>query len=166
MQHRRNPTDTLSLDDAKLETALAARGNWRIISPRLTRRLVAAGRAAVGISAAELEQRTIGIQFGAVSLVDESIEQVLDIVQQRAAVNTLFPAVYSYSSGTAGRQLRGHPYPGHGKQGGSDFRGGNFATVHPRFYRDTALNPLATQAPDHKGFDVLGAVVPAARNDV
>jgi hypothetical protein len=124
------------------------------------------GIAAAGVpvaQSADHTQKMIGIQLGAVSLVDEGTEQVLDILQQRAAINTLFPAVYSYSSGTAGRQLRGHPYPGHGKQGGSDFRGGNFATVHPTFYRDTALDPLATQAPDHKGFDLLASLTSAAR---
>jgi hypothetical protein len=126
--------------------------------------IAAAGASAFLASPAQVEQRTIGIQFGAVSLVDEGTQQVLDILQQRAAVNTLFPAVYSYSSGTAGRQLRGHPFPGHGKQSGSDFRGGNFASVHPEFYRDTGVDPLVTQAPDHEGFDLLATLVPAARS--
>jgi hypothetical protein len=135
----------------------------RIARRDFTRSVVAAAAGTLTGHSAENRQPWIGIQLGAVSLVDEGTEQVLDILQERAAVNTLFPAVYSYSSGTAGRQLRGHPYPGHGKQGGSDFRGGNFATVHPKFYRDTALEPLSTQAPDHKGFDLLASVIPAAR---
>jgi hypothetical protein len=122
--------------------------------------------AAAGSLVAQSERRSdpiIGIQLGAVSLVDEGTENVLDILQERAAVNALFPAVFSYSSGTAGRQLRGHPYPGHGKQGPGQFRGGNFATVHPEFYKDTGIDPRSTQAPDHPGFDLLASLVPAAR---
>jgi hypothetical protein len=124
-----------------------------------------AGAAATSLlgQAAAPPRPVVGIQLGAVSLVDEGTETVLDILEQRAAVNTIFPAVFSYSSGTAGRQLRGHPFPGHGKQDGSDFRGGNFATVHAQFYRETAIDPRATQAPDHKGFDLLASLVPAAR---
>src|SRR6266581_2643378 len=40
----------------------------------------------------------IGIQVGAVSFVDEATERVLDMLQERAYVNTLFLAVFTYSS--------------------------------------------------------------------
>lgn len=124
------------------------------------------GAAAAGSLLAQTgskPQPVIGIQFGAVSLVDEGVEQVLDILQERAGVNALFPAVYSYSSGTAGRQLKGHPFPGHGKNNvDASFHGGNFATVHPRFYKDTGIDPKATQASDHPGFDMLAKLAPAA----
>jgi hypothetical protein len=98
-----------------------------------------------------------------VSLVDEGTEQVLDIVAQLGSVNAIFPAVYSYSSGTAGRQLPGHPFPGHGKQSEARFRGGNFTIVHPEYYKDTNIDPKATQAPDHPGFDILASLSPSAR---
>jgi len=99
-----------------------------------------------------------------VSLVDEGIERVLDNFQERAGVNALIPAVFSFSSGTAGRQSRGQPLPDHGKQEyDTDLRGGNFARVHPQYYKDTAVDPKLTQAPDHPGFDVLGDLLPAAR---
>ncbi len=108
--------------------------------------------------------RHIGIQIGAVSFLDEGIEQVLDILQERACVNLLFPAVFSYSNGTAGRQLPGHPFPGHGKtEYDSSFRGGNFARVHPQYYRDTGIDPSLTQAPDYPDFDLLASLAPAAR---
>ena len=65
-----------------------------------------------GLSAAALSQtavaqsgksdKMIGIQVGAVSFVDEGIEQVLDIFQQRAGINTLFLAVFTYGRGIAG----------------------------------------------------------------
>src|SRR5512133_3648573 len=90
--------------------------------------------------------RMIGIQVGAVSFVDEGVEPVLDILQERASVNTLFLAVFTYGRGIAGRQIPGQPLPDHGKQEYDlDFHGGNFATPHPEFYRNTVLKD--TRAP-------------------
>jgi hypothetical protein len=62
------------------------------------------------------EQKTIAMQVGAVSFVDEGTEQVLDNLQQLGGVNTLFLANFTYTRGTGGRQLKGHPLPDHGKQ--------------------------------------------------
>jgi hypothetical protein len=108
--------------------------------------------------------KTVAIQLGAVSLIDEGTEKALDVLQERAGVNTLIPAVFSFSGGTAGRQSKGQPLPDHGKQEyDTNLRGGNFARVHPRYYKDTAVDPQATQAPDHPNFDVLGDLLPAAR---
>src|SRR6516165_12330252 len=83
----------------------------------------------------------IGIQVGAVSFVDEGTEQVLDNLQERARVNTLFLAVFTYGRGIAGRQIPGQPLPDHGKQeyDAQTFRGGNYATPHAQFYEKTAL---------------------------
>ncbi len=109
-------------------------------------------------------RKMIGIQVGAVSFVDEGVNQVLDIFQERAGVNTLFLAVFSYGRGIAGRQVPGHPLPDHGKQEYDlDFHGGNYAAVHPRYYRDTALRPEDTRAPDHGDLDILEAVLPEAK---
>jgi hypothetical protein len=113
---------------------------------------------------AEETRKTVAIQFGAVSLMDEGVERVLDTFQERAAVNTLIPAVFSFSNGTAGRQSKGQPLPDHGKQEyDSNLRGGNFARVHPQYYKDTAVDPKLTQAPDHPQFDVLENLLPVAR---
>src|SRR5947207_6368081 len=72
-----------------------------------------------------------GIQVGAISFVDEGTEKVLDILQERASVNTLFLAVFTYGRGIAGRQIPGQPLPDHGKQEDDlNFHGGNFATPH------------------------------------
>src|SRR5690348_9239855 len=85
-------------------------------------------------------KKMIGIQVGAVSFVDEGTEKVLDVLQERAAVNTLFLAVFTYGRGIAGRQVPGQPLPDHGKQEYDlNFYGGNFATPHPQFYKNTVL---------------------------
>ncbi len=107
-------------------------------------------------------KKMIGIQVGAVSFIDEGVEQVLDVFQQRAFINTLFLAVFTYGRGIAGRQIPGQPLPDHGKQEYDlDFRGGNFATVHPEYYKDTVLKD--TRARDYGDLDILATVLPAAK---
>src|SRR5262249_6030897 len=110
------------------------------------------------------QKRMVGIQVGAVSFIDEGTEKVLDNFQQRASVNTLFLAVFSYGRGIAGRQVPGQPLPDHGKQEyDTNYHGGNFATVHPQYYRETAIKPEDTRAPDYGRFDVVETVLPAAK---
>src|SRR5215472_1765717 len=78
--------------------------------------------------------KMIGIQVGAVSFLDEGTEKVLDILQERGAVNTLFLATFTYGRGIAGRQVPGQPFPDHGKQESDEtsFHGGNYATPHAK----------------------------------
>src|SRR5437762_2367556 len=130
---------------------------------------LAAGGALLGgsaldrlASARSAEPAMIGIQVGAVSFVDEGTGAVLDRLHEMAAVNTIFLATFTYGRGIGGRQLPGQPLPDHGKQeyDTATFRGGNFATPHPQYYRNTAIVP--EKAPDHPGYDVLADVVPAA----
>ena len=105
----------------------------------------------------------LGIQVGAVSFVDEGTPRVLDGLQEMAAINTLFVASFTYGRGIAGRQLPSQPLPDHGRQeyDTATFRGGNYATPHPQYYRETAIKP--EHAPDHGGYDVLADVIPEAR---
>ena len=106
--------------------------------------------------------KTIGVQVGAISFVDEGTEKVLDTLQERGSVNTLFLAVFTYGRGIAGRQIPGQPLPDHGKQEYDlNFHGGNFATPHPQYYKNTVLKD--TRAPDHGDLDILAEVLPAAK---
>ncbi len=117
--------------------------------------------AAAALPQATPVRKMIGIQVGAVSFVDEGLEPVLDIFQQRAQINTLFLAVFTYGRGIAGRQVPGQPLPDHGKQEYDlNFHGGNYATVHPQYYKDTVLKNL--RAPDHGDLDIIAHVLPAA----
>jgi len=118
------------------------------------------------LTSAELPRaasKMIGIQIGAVSFVDEGVDQVLDILQEKGAVNTLFLTTFTYGRGLAGRQIPGQPFPDHGVQESDAefFHGGNYATPHPEFYRNTILKQ--TRAPDHGELDILEAVLPKAR---
>lgn len=104
-----------------------------------------------------------GIQIGAVSFVDEGVDQVLDILQERGAVDAIYLTTFTYGRGLAGRQIPGQPFPDHGAQESDEkfFHGGNYATPHPDFYRHTVLKQ--TRAPDHGDLDIVAAVVPAAK---
>src|SRR5436190_19419485 len=109
------------------------------------------------------EQKAIGIQIGAVSFVDEGADRVLDLLKERGAVNTIFLTTFTYGRGLAGRQIPGQPFPDHGVQESDEkfFHGGNYATPHPGFIRNTILKQ--TRAPDQGDLDILQEVLPKAK---
>jgi hypothetical protein len=108
-------------------------------------------------------EKMIGLQLGAVSFLDEGVNAVLDILQDRGAVNTICLATFTYGRGLAGRQIPGQPFPDHGPKESDEklFHGGNYATPHPEYYRDTILKQ--TRAPDHGQIDILERVLPEAK---
>jgi len=114
-------------------------------------------------NAVKSEPKMIGIQVGAVSFVDEGVEQVLDTIESRGAVNTIFLTTFTYGRGLAGRQIPGQPFTDHGGQESDEkfFHGGNYATPHAQFYEKTVLKQ--TRAPDHGDLDILEAVLPKAK---
>lgn len=116
-------------------------------------------KAAVAVAG----HKSIGIQVGAVSFVDEGTEPVLDLFQERGAIDTLYLTTFTYGRGLAGRQIPGHPFPDHGAQESDEgtFHGGNYATPHAEFYRDSVLKQ--TRAPDHGDLDIVATVLPAAK---
>jgi hypothetical protein len=120
--------------------------------------------APLAARAADQPKKMIALQLDAVGLVDEGIEQVLDVVQERACVNILLLDTFWFSRGTTERELEGDRYRGHGKRDqNSKFRGGHMGTVHPEYYRDTGIDPRRLAAPEPKGRDILAALAAAAR---
>ncbi len=106
-----------------------------------------------------------GIQIGAVSFVDEGVSEVLDIVQMRGGINTLFLTTFTYGRGLSGRQIPGRKFPDHGsrKSDKKSFHGGNYAIPHPEFYKNRLLKVEETRAPEHGDFDILASVIPEAK---
>ena len=106
-----------------------------------------------------------GIQIGAVSFVDEGVNEVLDVVQKRGAINTLFLTTFTYGRGLSGRQIPGRKFPDHGSQESDEktFHGGNYAIPHPEYYKNKLLELKETRAPEHGEFDILASVIPVAR---
>jgi hypothetical protein len=132
------------------------------------RKAGAASFSAAGFGGAASAQSSnppmIGIQVGAVSFVDEGADKVLDLFQERAHINTLFLATFTYGRGIAGRQVPGQPLPDHGKQEYDlNFHGGNYGTVHAQYYKDTGVAPEATRSPDHGNLDIIAEVLPKAK---
>jgi hypothetical protein len=125
--------------------------------------VAAAGLAPLRAAEQPATRKMIGIQVGAVSFVDEGVVKVLDILQEQAAANTICLTTFTYGRGLAGRQIPGVPFPDHGAQesDAGSFHGGNYATPHPEFYRDTVLKQ--TRAPDHGDRDIVAAVLPEAK---
>jgi hypothetical protein len=119
--------------------------------------------SALAADAPSAERKMIGIQIGSISFVGEGVDHVLDLLQERGAVNTLFLTTFTYGRGLAGRQIPGQPFPDHGAQESDEkfFHGGNYATPHAEFYTKTCLNK--TRAPDHGDLDILQAVLPKAK---
>jgi hypothetical protein len=107
--------------------------------------------------------KTIGIQIDAYSFVDEGTEKVLDILQEKGAVNALCLSTFSYDRGISGRQIPGRPFPDHGVQESDEkiFHGGNYATPHPEYYRSTILKNM--RAPDFGKLDIVAEVLPKAK---
>jgi hypothetical protein len=124
--------------------------------------LAAAMGAPRGFSASA-DKKTVGIQVGAVSFVDEGVEQVLDTFQNDASVNTLFIATFTYGRGIAGRQVPGQPLPDHGVHAydTATFHGGCYTGYDAKYFADTVIKDF--RAPDLGKFDVLEAVLPSAR---
>lgn len=114
-------------------------------------------------AAPEKSDPMVGIQVGAVSFVDEGVEPCLETFQRDGAVNTLFVATFTYGRGIAGRQVPGQPLPDHGKQqyDTGSFYGGCYTKVNPKYFSDTVFKDF--RAPDLGDYDVLEAVIPAAR---
>jgi hypothetical protein len=88
---------------------------------------------------------------------------VLDILQQKGAIDTVYLTTFTYGRGLAGRQIPGYPFPGHGSRDSDEktFHGGNYATPHPEYYKGIGLQPA--HAPDQGDYDVVANVLPAAK---
>lgn len=103
----------------------------------------------------------VGIQIGAISFIDEGVEQVLDQLQERAGVNAILVSALSWSIGNAGRAAFG--FPDHGVQEPDNLQGGAFYDIDERYYQATHHREFTAPDPLYKGFDALRDVIPAAK---
>lgn len=110
-------------------------------------------------------EKTIGIQIGADSFVDEGTEKVLDILQQRGAVNTIYLSTFSYDKGITGRMNAGDSFPDHGMPESKEksFHGGSNAIPHAQFYKNTIIKGDKLRSPDFGDLDIVAMILPAAK---
>jgi hypothetical protein len=112
-------------------------------------------------SRASGDTKFVAIQIGARSFVDESVEGVLDTLQQKGGVNVLMPTVFTYGRGLAGRQVPGQPLPDHGVQQYDEIHGGSYTKLHAEFEAKSVIKNL--RAPELGDFDILADVIPQAK---
>jgi len=109
-----------------------------------------------------LRRPYIAVQVPAVSFVDEGVDTVLDVLREKAHVNTVWLNTYTWDYGTGGRQLAGYPFPDHGPQAPDQLYGGAVFDYDPNYFRHTALNQFPS--PDYQGRNLLQEVLPKAKD--
>ena len=127
----------------------------------VTRRGFNQALSAWAVSPVKARKPYIAIQVGAVSFVDEGIDAVLDILREKAHVNTVWVNTYTWDHGTGGRQLAGYPFPDHGGQEPDDVRGGAVFDYDQKYFRHTVLNQFRTT--EYQGRNILAEVLPKAK---
>jgi hypothetical protein len=107
---------------------------------------------------AKLRKPYIAIQVPPFCWKDEGTEKVLDIVQEKGKVNTIWAYTYTYEH----RRLTASEIPDHGKVAfEKDYNGGSFCNYDPKYFSNTILNDF--RAPDYDGIDVIAEVLPKAK---
>ncbi|HEX4756460.1 MAG TPA: hypothetical protein VH308_00710 [Terracidiphilus sp.] len=111
-----------------------------------------------GRTAVKNRKNLVGIQVRGFSWVDEGVDAVLDNLQQKGDVNTLF--AYTFSYGEARLRKDGPiPLPDHGKPGDS-IAGGTFYDYDPKYFQNTVLKDFRYTG--YGNFNVIEAVAPKA----
>ncbi len=107
---------------------------------------------------AKLRKPYIAIQVPPFCWKDEGTEKVLDIVQEKGHVNTIWAYTYTYEH----RRLTAKEIPDHGKVAfEKDYNGGSFCDYDPKYFRNTILDDF--RAPDYDGINVIAEVLPKAK---
>ncbi len=102
----------------------------------------------------------VGIQVRGFSWVDEGVDQVLDNLQQKGDVNTLWAYTFSYGE-TRLRKDGPIPLPDHGKPGDT-VAGGAFYDYNPKYFQNTILKDFRCDV--YGNFNVIEAVAPKAHS--
>jgi len=102
----------------------------------------------------------VGIQVRGFSWVDEGVNQVLDNLQKKGDVNTIW--AYTFSYGEARLRKNGPiPLPDHGKPGDT-IAGGALYDYDPKYFRNTILKDFRCDV--YGNFNVIEAVAPKAHD--
>lgn len=100
----------------------------------------------------------VGIQVRGFSWVDEGVDQVLDNLQQKGDVNTIW--AYTFSYGEARLRKNGPiPLPDHGRPGDT-IAGGAFYDYNSKYFQNTILKDFRCDV--YGNFNVIEAVAPKA----
>jgi hypothetical protein len=101
----------------------------------------------------------VALQVKPFSWVDEGVDQVLDNLQQKGNVNTIFAYTFDYEE-TRLTKSGEAILPDHGVSGGP-LVGGAFYDYAPRYFQDTVLKDFRSK--DFGKFNVIAEVAPKAK---
>jgi hypothetical protein len=112
-------------------------------------------------TAVKQRKNFVAIQMKPHAWIDEGIDQVLDNLQQKGNVNTVWAYTYDYEMGPRNTPNGAIPLPDHGKYGDPAFAGGAFYDYDPKYFRNTFLNDF--RSPDYGKFNVIAEVAPKVK---
>jgi hypothetical protein len=116
-------------------------------------------RAPVKTSTVKNRKNFIALQVKPFSWVDEGVDQVLDNLQQKGNVNTIFAYTFDYEESRL-KKDGAIPLPDHGVSGGPQV-GGAFYDYDPKYFQKTILRDF--RAKDYGKFNVIAEVAPKAK---
>jgi len=130
---------------------------WLMPAGRVAAKAVPA--QAANASRAAGRKNFVAIQVKPFSWVDEGVDAVLDNIQQKGDVNTIFAYTFDFEE-TRLKKNAATPLPDHGVEGGQ-LVGGAFYDYDPKYFQGTVLKDFRSQ--DFGSFNVIEAVAPKAR---
>jgi hypothetical protein len=101
----------------------------------------------------------VALQVKPFSWVDEGIDRVLDNLQEKGSVNTIFAYTFDYEETRLNKSGEAI-LPDHGVSGGP-LIGGAFYDYDPKYFRNTILNDFRSK--DFGKFNVIAEVAPKAK---
>jgi hypothetical protein len=112
-----------------------------------------------------VSEKFVGIQISPLSFLDEGVEPLLDLLQERFGVNVLLVGTISWLGLKVGRRIshKLEGFPDHGVQQPDDLRGGSYIKHRPDFYANTSISNFSNTDPGLEGVDVLDLIIPAAK---
>ncbi|HEY3838875.1 MAG TPA: hypothetical protein VGL72_20005 [Bryobacteraceae bacterium] len=102
----------------------------------------------------------VAIQVKPYAWVDEGIDSLLDTIQHKGEVNTVWAYTYDYAEARM-RPGGAIPLPDHGRAGDAHFTGGAFYDYDLKFFRNTSLKDF--RSPDYGKFNVTAEVAPKVK---
>jgi hypothetical protein len=102
----------------------------------------------------------VAIQVKPFAWNDEGIDRLLDNLQQKGDVNTIWAYTYDYALEHMTKD-GAPPLPDHGVPGDTHFVGGAFYDYDPKYFQGTILKDF--RSPDYGKFNVITEVAPKAK---
>ena len=117
------------------------------------------------MASTSIKEKFVGIQVSPISFLDEGVDQLLDMLQDRIGINVLFPGTISWLGLKVGRRISVDldGWPDHGVPQAYSMKGGSYLAFHPEYYGNTFIKSFRAPDPEMDGKDILEMIIPGAR---